>query len=1048
MKRLKYLLIILMFFLFMPNIKAADCSYEVKAVGIESSQIGCYDNYSEALDAMNHYDNNVSKVAAIYYNGALINAYYAIAKINVDKTTVNLYKKATDSVKYTYISPAYGTEAAFIDYDPTTNRVKLMISGFTGWIDYSNVTIVPISDMVGDYFKVNVDSINVRVEATTASSSLGYVTNGQMYKYSGTYNDGTYTWYTISYNNQTGYVACLNTASWLSTYVTVGLQTYYNPYRSNNLIHYYQYYNSGNYLQSFTNIGPNPSYLEIGTRYYSFDGNYFYTNILDMLYDYKSGSHSKALNKDNPFYAYYQYLPIHSLTSWTATDIDNFITNKGYYRGKDDSVTYVNDDASWVDGVDRTGISTLYNMGSTLIATQNSTGVNALIILSAAGNESSFGTSKLALHRYNLFGIGAYDSDWWYHAQYYSSAAESIMADAKLTGTSYSSASSSLYYGGHYGNKNSGMNVMYASDPYWGEKMAANYYALEGLSLETTQDYEANTIGITNQENVEIHKEPNSSADIIYTIKNKNFGVSTIPVIIIDKVYTTESGVTTGYYKVYTDTALDSNRNVASVDYSFDNCYGYINENDLYVVNNQPTITATDLITKVGKTLDLYSNVTASDLEDGNITNSIEVVSSTLDLTKPGEYSVTYKATDSSNFSVSQTIKVTVQANNIPVINASDKTIKLYSIFDPLTGVTASDLEDGTLSVSVVANQVNVNQTGVYEVTYEVTDKDDNKVTKTIQITVSAENARTGIFYFDYLKEIEGSLVLKGYATISGMNNTLDTDFTYTIIYHNVDTGEEYTSDATRITDTSEMTRPIYGEDSYDYTYAWFKASLDIDVIPDGNYNLYLKVKSGDYEVTYLVNNRLYKEEVTSYKKVKSVFIKNDYGNNKGALLLTLRTQTLALKNTGYVYNQYALYRTLEWQDAKLHLYGIAYSYGMDLSTKQTVKRQLILENKATYKTYTYDLGSTTNGLYNVTLPETDNLDKTLAWFDASLDLSEVEVGEYVIYITTTTNVTDIAELTERLNRDVSTINTTLNGKHYAFVINKDRGFRLELIVT
>ena len=35
------------------------------------------------------------------------------------------------------------------------------------------------------------------------------------------------------------------------------------------------------------------------------------------------------------------------------------------------------------------------------------------------------------------------------------------------------------YFGAHVGNKASGMNVKYASDPYWGEKIAGWYYRMD-----------------------------------------------------------------------------------------------------------------------------------------------------------------------------------------------------------------------------------------------------------------------------------------------------------------------------------------------------------------------------------------------------------------------------------------------------------------------------------------------------------------------------------------------------------------------------------------
>ncbi|MBC1234556.1 immunoglobulin-like domain-containing protein, partial [Listeria booriae] len=78
-----------------------------------------------------------------------------------------------------------------------------------------------------------------------------------------------------------------------------------------------------------------------------------------------------------------------------------------------------------------------------------------------------------------------------------------------------------------------------------------------------------------------------------------------------------------------------------------------------------------------------------------------------------------------------------------PVIAASDKTLKKGGSFDPMTGVTASDTEDGdvTGNITVTANDVNVNQEGTYHVTYSVTDSDDNTTTKTITVTVTSNDA-------------------------------------------------------------------------------------------------------------------------------------------------------------------------------------------------------------------------------------------------------------------------------------------------------------------
>ena len=80
-------------------------------------------------------------------------------------------------------------------------------------------------------------------------------------------------------------------------------------------------------------------------------------------------------------------------------------------------------------------------------------------------------------------------------------------------------------------------------------------------------------------------------------------------------------------------------------------------------------------------------------------------------------------------------------------------------------------------------------------------------------------------------------------------------------------------------------------------------------------------------------------------------------------------------------------------------------------------------------------------------LPVNDNLDKTRAWYNNDIDISDIEKGRYVIYITTSSNITDIAEMTEKLGRNLESVKDTINGKTYSFTINKDRGNRIEMIV-
>ena len=120
----------------------------------------------------------------------------------------------------------------------------------------------------------------------------------------------------------------------------------------------------------------------------------------------------------------------------------------------------------------------------------------------------------------------------------------------------------------------------------------------------------------------------------------------------------------------------------------------------------------------------------------------------------------------------------------------------------------------------------------------------------------------------------------------------------------------------------------------------------------------------------------------------------------------------------------------------------------MDLSPTDKVERKIIFENKSTLKTYSFDLGSITNGLYKVALPESDNLDKTRAWYDAKVDLSKLEKGTYSIFITTKSNKVDIAELTDNLRRDLSSKKATINDKNYQLKLDTKNGNNIELTVS
>ncbi|MGM8366174.1 immunoglobulin-like domain-containing protein [Virgibacillus sp. W0181] len=162
------------------------------------------------------------------------------------------------------------------------------------------------------------------------------------------------------------------------------------------------------------------------------------------------------------------------------------------------------------------------------------------------------------------------------------------------------------------------------------------------------------------------------------------------------------------------------------------------------VVNEAPVINATDTTITVGDTYDPLAGVSATDAEDGDVTGNINVTTNDVDTSTPGAYDVVYEVTDSDGKTTTKTITITVEAaastNEAPVINAANKTITVGDMYDPLSGVTATDAEDGdvTGNINVTTNDVDTTTPGAYDVVYEVTDSAGETTTKTITVTVEA----------------------------------------------------------------------------------------------------------------------------------------------------------------------------------------------------------------------------------------------------------------------------------------------------------------------
>lgn len=110
----------------------------------------------------------------------------------------------------------------------------------------------------------------------------------------------------------------------------------------------------------------------------------------------------------------------------------------------------------------------LAGIGEALVAAEEKTGINGLVLVAICAHESGWGTSRLARDKGNLAGLGAYDGQEYSAGIRFDSRAASVMFLAELLAVKY--APGGCYYGGSHDLQ--GIGARYASDPRWAVKVA------------------------------------------------------------------------------------------------------------------------------------------------------------------------------------------------------------------------------------------------------------------------------------------------------------------------------------------------------------------------------------------------------------------------------------------------------------------------------------------------------------------------------------------------------------------------------------------------
>ena len=802
------------------------CGYEVAYINDDGSfsTESCYSDFASAKNRMKElggdvvvrHDSSYSYTKIIAMNSGIAYSYPR------DGATLNIYQDVNNhSIYYKQTYVARHFELNYLDTErylgDGRGMIETNINGFHGFTDLEYVDLVP-----SKFIRNGI--------AITLGGNNPYT------------NEGTFTF--------------------------VPKQNYYERRTSGNyseiVYHIYRGFPANGYepVSETIVIGPAPSYMNEGVKYYSYDGLNFYSDS-----DFK--------NKSFTYYNYYQFLPLRSKTNISADIFNSYISK------------YDN--------------SVMRGTGQTFIDAQNKYGINALLLFAMAAHESANGTSGYATKRNNLFGWNAVDADP-NQATSFSSVAVCVNQQAGVNLRGFVDVTDGRFFSSSLGNKGSGLNVKYASDPYWGMEIASIAYQIDKLSKNkngTLSDYNYYSLSLINKFDIPVKQEPSDGSKTLYTTQygphyQEGF-------IVIDL------GTQGSYTKVQSTNPIDENGNIKTHrtpittgnlnpisygEYDFDRSVAYINSEYLTVINKK-----NDVIVDVpDKELSFMQKINSLNVENNVIHIDGLAFIKGMSASNLDKISIYINTIDNLSKEVIKTYKTTVsEFDGISFGDTHTYKYIAYSIDMPL-----SDFDEDSYSL-----KVSVNNDG-YEYAGELSSTKFEFAN--INVSYNEMNYRIKInTYYNYRVEIETESIpeIIDYSKILKPNNSIRNSlFSFDLIeiddelnfnvdgrsmiyytnYDNLDNLETTLYLVDSANKYYEIKCENYKSDfnykealqsSYNLDYISFKGTGNINDIEKGMYSIILKVRNGEY-VDYIdlttaknMDNTITKDG-TSYRIFKS----------------------------------------------------------------------------------------------------------------------------------------------------------------------------------
>lgn len=608
--------------------------------------------------------------------------------------------------------------------------------------------------------------------------------------------------------------------------VVLGPSYYANE--SGDLVHYItnDVTASNNYSKII--VGKAPSWMNSNVKYYSYDGIYFY-NHWNQIKVNGSG----AVNQNNPFYNYYQYLPYRSKSVYTASAFDSFTNSYGYSKVPTGSTAASNE-------------SQLVNAGSIFYSVQDKFGVNGALEYAMAIHESGWGRSAISVQKNNLFGMNATDNNPYGNATSFPSVENGIFYHSDYyISRGYTDPNDWRYFGSHVGNKGSGMNVKYASDPFWGEKIAGWYYKFD--TANGLKDYNNYSIGINNNGAVyNIRQLANTNSSILYKTTNSSSKVYNYPFLIV--------GSEGNFYKIKTDTPINENGVTQySAIYEWDRTYAYVSKDAVNYLNHTNYVDPNLKNEIVNRLSTFKMNGTQIEYDGYAYMSGVDI---------PNQSNIQQKilVKDSNAKSVASITLDSYYSTSVSTAAAHGNNKYNYDWAKVKGTFSLPALSDGEYTLIMRVNAKGITDevplilhSSIGYFNY----KNNNKLYEfypttsgvTLKVSTLSPKDNPHINRLSYIRNENGMLYLDGYSYIQHVNIPSQTDIIQKIKFVNTSTLQQVlTFDLPTFYSTAATKDPNHGNNVYNYDWAKYRGSIDISSLPIGEYYIKIYTNSKGYQ--------------------------------------------------------------------------------------------------------------------------------------------------------------------------------------------------------